>query len=58
MGLFGEGYGLLPIQSRIDDTHKMPIHPLIVIVALLNADGDYERLGFEEIIEFKEEGSE
>lgn len=39
MGLFGEGYGLLPIQSRIDDTHKMPIHPLIVIVALLNADG-------------------
>ena len=39
MGLFGEEYGLLPIQSRIDDTHKMPIHPLIVIVALLNADG-------------------
>ena len=39
MGLLDEGYGLFPIQSLIDDTHKMPIHPLIVIVALLYAGG-------------------
>ena len=56
MGVLGEGYDLLSIQSLIDDAYKMPIYPLIVIVALLNADGVMKSWGLKKSLILRKKG--